>query len=221
MKKSKNSEKKILSINQVDNSAKKSNSHNKKSKSKSKEKNIELFNTESINDNSKRSPLKRSKNKSQKIKIENNEFLPQNKNIENTPLTDNKEKSLDQEQKPIIFGAPKTSDNNSHIFLSQGPISFGVNQSTNSKNLGNTESNKDKSYNLFVKNISDAVKDNLKESQNSAEKKAKTILLKWESPKQKEFMRRSMDLERTLSCQGRPARTGIRSPARKPRRGRE
>ena len=197
MKKSKNSEKKILSINQVDNSAKKSNSHNKKSKSKSKskEKNIELFNTESINDNSKRSPLKRSKNKSQKIKIENNEFLSQNKNIENTPLTDNKEKSLDQEQKPILFGAPKTSDNNSHIFLSQGPISFGVNQSTNSKNLGNTESNKGKSYNLFVKNISDAVKDNLKESQNSAEKKAKTILLKWESPKQKEFMRRSMDLE--------------------------
>ena len=195
MKKSKNSEKKILSINQVDNSAKKSNSHNKKSKSKSKEKNIELFNTESINDNSKRSPLKRSKNKSKKIKIENNEFLPQNKKIENTPLNDNKEKSPDQEQKPILFGAPKTSDNNSHIFLSQGPISFGVNQSTNSKNLGNTESNKGKSYNLFVKNISDAVKDNLKESQNSAEKKAKTILLKWESPKQKEFMRRSMDLE--------------------------
>ena len=198
MKKSKNSEKKILSINQVDNSAKKSNSLNKKSKSKSKEKNIELFNTESINDNIKRSPLKRSKNKSQKIKIENNEFLSQNKNIENTPLNDNKEKSHDQEQKPIIFGAPKTSDNNSHIFLSQGPISFGVNQSTNSKNLGNTESNKGKSYNLFVKNISDAVKDNLKESQNSAEKKAKTILLKWESPKQKEFMRRSMDLENNL-----------------------
>ena len=195
MKKSKNSEKKILSINQVDNSAKKSNSHNKKSKSKSKEKRIELQNSESINDKSKRSPLKRSKNKSQKKIIENNEFQPQNKNIENTPLNDNKEKSHDQEQKPIIFGAPKTSDNNSHIFLSQGPISFGVNQSTNSKNLGNTESNKDKSYNLFVKNISDAVKDNLKESQNSAEKKAKTILLKWESPKQKEFMRRSMDLE--------------------------
>ena len=195
MKKSKNSEKKILSINQVDDSAKKSNSHNKKSKSKSKEKHIELLNSESINDNIKRSPLKRTKNKSQKIKIENNEFLPQNKKIENTSLKDNKEKIPDQEQKPILFGAPKTSDNNSHIFLSQGPISFGVNQSTNSKNLGNTESNKGKSYNLFVKNISDAVKDNLKESQNSAEKKAKTILLKWESPKQKEFMRRSMDLE--------------------------
>ena len=207
MKKSKNSEKKILSINQVNSNPKKSDSQKKISKSETKS--SKLLNVEPRNDISKRSPLKRSKNKSQKKNTENNEFFQERKNIENNPFNNtndinikvkadfSKEKSPEQkqEQKPILFGAPKHSDNNSHIFLSEGPISFGVNQSTNSKNLGNTESNKDKNYNLFVKNISDAVKENLKESQNSAEKKAKTILLKWESPRQKEFMRRSMDLE--------------------------
>jgi len=112
------------------------------------------------------------------------------------------EKSPEPEQKQILFGAPKTYDKNSNIFLSQGPISFGFNQSTNSKNLGNTESNKDtnanKKYNAFVKNISEAVKDNIKDSQNSGEKRAKTILLKWESPRQKEFLSHSMDIENNL-----------------------
>ena len=207
MKKKKTSEKKILSINQVNSNTKKSNSVKKISKSETKS--SKLLNVEPRNDISKRSPLKRSKNKSQKKNTENNEFFQESKNIENNPFNNNKDISLKvkadfskekspeqkQEQKPILFGAPKYSDNNSHIFLSEGPISFGVNQSTNSKNLGNTESNKDKNYNLFVKNISDAVKENLKESQNIAEKKAKSILLKCESPWQKEFMRRSMDLE--------------------------
>ena len=54
---------------------------------------------------------------------------------------------------------------------------------------------KDKRYNAFVKNVSEAVKNNINESQISTDKKAKTILLKWESPKQKEFISRSMDME--------------------------
>ena len=216
MKKKKMNEKKTLAINPENNNVIKIITF---PKNHSADENEALLSNELIeNEIIKESPLKQSKKNSQKNIKENNGFIPDNNNIEKTPESkiDNnnndislkvkssnvEEKSPEPEQKQILFGAPKTYDKNSNIFLSQGPISFGFNQSTNSKNLGNTESNKDtntnKKYNAFVKNISEAVKDNIKDSQNSGEKRAKTILLKWESPRQKEFLSHSMDIENNL-----------------------
>jgi hypothetical protein len=216
MKKKKMNEKKTLAINPENNNVIKIITF---PKNHSADENEALLSNELIeNEIIKESPLKQSKKNSQKNIKENNGFIPDNNNIEKTPeskVGDNnndislkvkssnvEEKSPEPEQKQILFGAPKTYDKNSNIFLSQGPISFGFNQSTNSKNLGNTESNKDtntnKKYNAFVKNISEAVKDNIKDSQNSGEKRAKTILLKWESPRQKEFLSNSMDIENNL-----------------------
>ena len=216
MKKKKMNEKKTLAINPENNNVIKIITF---PKNHSADENEALLSNELIeNEMIKESPLKQSKKNSQKNIKENNGFIPDNNNIEKTPeskVGDNnndislkvkssnvEEKSPEPEQKQILFGAPKTYDKNSNIFLSQGPISFGFNQSTNSKNLGNTESNKDtntnKKYNAFVKNISEAVKDNIKDSQNSGEKRAKTILLKWESPRQKEFLSHSMDIENNL-----------------------
>lgn len=216
MKKKKMNEKKTLAINPENNNVIKIITF---PKNHSADENEALLSNELIeNEIIKESPLKQSKKNSQKNIKENNGFIPDNNNIEKTPeskVDDNnndislkvkssnlEEKSPEPEQKQILFGAPKTYDKNSNIFLSQGPISFGFNQSTNSKNLGNTESNKDtnanKKYNAFVKNISEAVKDNIKDSQNSGEKRAKTILLKWESPRQKEFLSHSMDIENNL-----------------------
>ena len=216
MKKKKMNEKKTLAINPENNNVIKIITF---PKNHSADENEALLSNELIeNEIIKESPLKQSKKNSQKNIKENNGFIPDNNDIEKTPESkiDNnnndislkvkssnvEEKSPEPEQKQILFGAPKTYDKNSNIFLSQGPISFGFNQSTNSKNLGNTESNKDtntnKKYNAFVKNISEAVKDNIKDSQNSGEKRAKTILLKWESPRQKEFLSHSMDIENNL-----------------------
>ena len=216
MKKKKMNEKKTLAINPENNNVIKIITF---PKNHSTDENEALLSNELIeNEIIKESPLKQRKKNSQKNIKENNGFIPDNNNIEKTPeskVGDNnndislkvkssnvEEKSPEPEQKQILFGAPKTYDKNSNIFLSQGPISFGFNQSTNSKNLGNTESNKDtntnKKYNAFVKNISEAVKDNIKDSQNSGEKRAKTILLKWESPRQKEFLSHSMDIENNL-----------------------
>ena len=216
MKKKKMNEKKTLAINPENNNVIKIITF---PKNHSADENEALLSNEVIqNEIIKESPLKQSKKNNQKNIKENNGFIPDNNDIEKTPESkiDNnnndislkvkssnvEEKSPEPEQKQILFGAPKTYDKNSNIFLSQGPISFGFNQSTNSKNLGNTESNKDtntnKKYNAFVKNISEAVKDNIKDSQNSGEKRAKTILLKWESPRQKEFLSHSMDIENNL-----------------------
>ena len=216
MKKKKMNEKKTLAINPENNNVIKIITF---PKNHSADENEALLSNELIeNEIIKESPLKQSKKNSQKNIKENNGFIPDNNEIEKTPESkiDNnnsdislkvkssnvEEKSPEPEQKQILFGPPKTYDKNSNIFLSQGPISFGFNQSTNSKNLGNTESNKDtntnKKYNAFVKSISEAVKDNIKDSQNSGEKRAKTILLKWESPRQKEFLSHSMDIENNL-----------------------
>jgi len=216
MKKKKINEKKTLSITPENNNVIKiitfPNNHS------SETNNALLSNDLNENEIIKESPLRQSKKNVKKNIEENNGFIPDKEDIDKTPETrkDNndkdislkvkpsnlEEKSPEPEQKQILFGAPKTYDKNSNIFLSQGPISFGFNQSTNSKNLGNTESNKDdstnKKYNAFVKNISEAVKDNIKDSQNSVDKKAKTILLKWESPRQKEFLSHSMDIENNL-----------------------
>ena len=207
MNKKKEKETKKYFINQSDNKNLTNISDIKKEESE--EKSDELENEEHENNNNKESPLKQSKKYVENNNIKNNDISHDNKNDINLKVKDN----YSSENKPISqfnqnidinhisFGAPKTYEKNNNILLSNGPISFGFNQTTNSKNLGNTTSNKDniitenkpKKYGTFVKNISEAVKENIKDSQNSNEK-AKTILLKWESPRQKEFMSHSMDI---------------------------
>ena len=161
----------------------------------------------------KNSPLKQSYKDHQNNVFKNSEIISnngelgqsmdnRNENVVNndTNLQVNEIKSEEKspQQNQVLFGVPKNSENNYNInLLSNGPISFGFNPTTNSKNFDINDSNKDKDkrYNAFVKNVSEAVKNNINESQISADKKAKTILLKWESPKQKEFISRSMDME--------------------------
>ena len=208
MKKKKEKENKKFFINQSDN--KNFTNVSEIKKEESEEKSDELENEEHEKIINRESPLKQSKKYVENTNIENNDISQDNKNDISLKVKDN----YSPEKKPISkinqnidinhisFGAPKTYEKNNNILLSNGPISFGFHQTTNSKNLGNTTSNKDniiseikpKKYGTFVKNISEAVKENIKDSQNSTEKKAKTILLKWESPRQKEFMRHSMDI---------------------------
>ncbi len=208
MKKKKEKENKKYFINQTDN---KNNPNISEIKNEELEGKVDEFeNDQHEKDNNKVSPLKQSKKYSENNNIGNNDISNDNKNDISLKVNEN----YSSEKKPILekqnqntdinhisFGAPKTYEKNNNILLSNGPISFGFNQTTNTKNLGNTASNKDnnssdikpKKYNTFVKNISEAVKENIKDNQNSTEKKARTILLKWESPRQKEFMAHSMD----------------------------
>ena len=222
MKKKKTEHNKVLFITKEENN--KNNIHNKNNKSNEiiEEENESEKESQEKDDN-KVHILKSGKKHEQNNSIENNEFHQENKDIDKTP--DNKKdialtvkenytsgKSPQSNQQilfnsdinHISFGAPKTFEKNNLVSLSKGPISFGFNQSTNSKNFENSDLKQDnqdnkqsdiktKRYGTFVKNISEAVKENIRDSQNMENKKAKTIFLKWESPRQKEFLSHSMD----------------------------
>ena len=222
MKKKKTEQNKALYLINEQNTKNIISNHNNKSNEIIEEENhSEEENFEK--DNNKAHILKSGKNHQQNIAIENNEFHQANKDIDKTPnnkkdITLTVKENYNSEKSPqsnqqilfnsdinhISFGAPKTFEKNNLVSLSKGPISFGFNQSTNSKNLENTELKKDnqdnnqsdikeKRYGTFVKNISEAVKENIRDSQRMENKKAKTIFLKWESPRQKEFLSHSMD----------------------------
>ena len=100
----------------------------------------------------------------------------------------------------ITFGAPKSANENNNIHLSKGPVVFGFKKSTDAEKKLETESEKDKKmfktvvnkskiYDNFVKNVTKSVMDN---ANQSPEKKAKTIYLKWDTPRQKEFLKNSI-----------------------------
>ena len=219
MKKKKTEQNKKLFVNLEENTKNIIHNNNPKFNEIIEEEN-ESENEHPEKDNGKVHILKSGKKHEQNITIENNEFNQLNKDIDKTPdnkkdITlivnendtsgkgpqSNQQVLLNSDVNHISFGAPKTYEKNNLISLSKGPISFGFNQSANSKNLENDEYNQDnnpsdsnrKGYSTFVKNISEAVKDNIKDSQNMENKKAKTIFLKWESPRQKEFLSHSMD----------------------------
>ena len=219
MKKKKTEQNKKLFVNLEENTKNIIHNNNPKFNEIIEEEN-ESENEHPKKDNGKVHILKSGKKHEQNNTIENNEFNQLNKDIDKTPdnkkdITlivnendtsgkgpqSNQQVLLNSDVNHISFGAPKTYEKNNLISLSKGPISFGFNQSANSKNLENDEYNQDnnpsdsnrKGYNTFVKNISEAVKDNIKDSQNMENKKAKTIFLKWESPRQKEFLSHSMD----------------------------
>ena len=219
MKKKKTEQNKKLFVNLEENTKNIIHNNNPKFNEIIEEEN-ESENEHPKKDNGKVHILKSGKKHEQNNTIENNEFNQLNKDIDKTPdnkkdITlivnendtsgkgpkSNQQVLLNSDVNHISFGAPKTYEKNNLISLSKGPISFGFNQSANSKNLENDEYNPDnnpsdsnrKGYSTFVKNISEAVKDNIKDSQNMENKKAKTIFLKWESPRQKEFLSHSMD----------------------------
>ena len=219
MKKKKTEQNKKLFVNLEENTKNIIHNNNPKFNEIIEEEN-ESENEHPEKDNGKVHILKSGKKHEQNNTIENNEFNQLNKDIDKTPdnkkdITlivnendtsgkgpqSNQQVLLNSDVNHISFGAPKTYEKNNLISLSKGPISFGFNQSANSKNLENDEYNQDnnpsdsnrKGYSTLVKNISEAVKDNIKDSQNMENKKAKTIFLKWESPRQKEFLSHSMD----------------------------
>ena len=219
MKKKKTEQNKKLFVNQEENTENIIHNNNPKFNEIIKEEN-ESENEHPEKDNGKVHILKSGKKDEQNNTLENNEFNQLNKDIDKTPdnkkdITlivnendtsgkgpqSNQQVLLNSDINHISFGAPKTYEKNNFISLSKGPISFGFNQSANSKNSEKGDNNQDdnpndiqnKGYSTFVKNISEAVKDNIKDSQNMENKKAKTIFLKWESPRQKEFLIHSMD----------------------------
>ena len=108
-------------------------------------------------------------------------------------ITPNKISEENNEKMKVSFGAPK-NDKDTHIhLLSNGPVSFGYNQnSTLSKMKDNNNENFGKNknaqkYDFFLKNLTKSVKNDVKESQ-----RPKRVLLKWDSPRQKEFLCSSM-----------------------------
>lgn len=167
-------------------------------------------------------PLKQSSQNSENIIIENNEFSKENKipksenintdiNIKSSSLekkSPSQSPSKSNQKTPpnsnvtkITFGAPKSANENNNIHLSKGPVVFGFKKSTDAEKKVETESEKDKKmfktvvnkskiYDNFVKNVTKSVIDN---ANQSPEKKAKTIYLKWDTPRQKEFLKNYMD----------------------------
>ena len=167
-------------------------------------------------------PLKQSSQNSENIIIENNEFSKENKipksenintdiNIKSSSLekkSPSQSPSKSNQKTPpnsnvtkITFGAPKSANENNNIHLSKGPVVFGFKKSTDAEKKLETESEKDKKmfktvvnkskiYDNFVKNVTKSVMDN---ANQSPEKKAKTIYLKWDTPRQKEFLKNYMD----------------------------
>ena len=116
----------------------------------------------------------------------------------------NKEVEIKSNNNIISFGAPDDRIQTNIHNLSNGPISFGVNQSSaisNSKIVNDVEKankngNESKQYDFFLKNISESIKEDVKDNQNSF--KPKKVLIKWDTPKQKEFLFSSMEKEQTF-----------------------
>ena len=109
-------------------------------------------------------------------------------------ITPNKISGEKKQERNVSFGAPKNDQDTHCHLLSNGPVSFGCNQnSTLSKMKDNNNDNFERNngntqkYNFFIKNLTKPIKNDVKESQ-----KSKKVVLKWESPQQKEFLYSSM-----------------------------
>ena len=103
-----------------------------------------------------------------------------------------------KEKSFVSFGAPNDSQTNINL-LSNGPVSFGFKQnSVTSKNKENNKyqnnnGNKSQKYDYFIKSITESIKEDNNEKQNRL--KPKTVLVRWDTPKQKEFLCSSMQKE--------------------------
>ena len=97
----------------------------------------------------------------------------------------------------VSFGAPKDNTQINMNLLSKGPVTFGVNQNSSNLNNQDQKDKQSKKYNFFIQNISESIKEDINENQNNNNKN-KTILLKWDTPKQKEFLSASIEKEHTF-----------------------
>jgi hypothetical protein len=135
----------------------------------------------------------------------NNDY---NKNINlkssNNLITQNKNSEMIQQQNNIVsFGAPKNSEQTYIPNISDGPITFGVsenspifNNKNNKQNLISNNADKTNKYDSFIKSISENMKGDMKDNQKSFN--PKKVVLKWDTPKQKEFLRSSIEKEQTF-----------------------
>ena len=118
----------------------------------------------------------------------------------------NKEVEIKSKNNIVSFGAPNDNNQMNIHNISNGPISFGVKQSSifSSNTTGNEDEqnyltkktgNDSKQYDYFIKNISESIKEDVKDNHNSFKQK---VLIKWDTPKQKEFLISSMLKEQTF-----------------------
>ena len=134
----------------------------------------------------------------------NNDY---NKNINlkssNNLKTQNKNSEMIQQNNIVSFGAPKNSEQTYILNISNGPITFGVsenspifNNKNNKRNLISNNADKTNQYDDFIKSISENIKGDIKDNQKSFN--PKKVVLKWDTPKQKEFLRSSIEKEQTF-----------------------
>ena len=135
----------------------------------------------------------------------NNDYNKNNNlNSSNNLITQNKNSEMIQQQNNIVsFGAPKNSEQTYIPNISDGPITFGVsenspifNNKNNKQNLISNNADKTNKYDSFIKSISENMKGDMKDNQKSFN--PKKVVLKWDTPKQKEFLRSSIEKEQTF-----------------------
>ena len=149
----------------------------------------ETYNNKDNFDNKKdiKIELKSDKNNSDEIKkCENNIGQNDNNNDNNQKIS-------------FTFGAPKNQTIDDIHFLSKGPISFGCvpdKIEKKEKSPEKIENNlkigkKSEKYENFIKKMENSIKNELEKRENN--NSPKKVLLKWDTPRQKEFLCSSME----------------------------
>ena len=126
-----------------------------------------------------------------------------NLNIKDNLRAPNQNAQSETQKNTIVsFGAPKNTEQTYMLNIPNGPVKFGVSQNSAnsnkdlSQNMAENNSDKSKQYDFFIKNITEDIKDDAKDKQNSFH--SKKVVLKWDTPKQKEFLCSSMQKEQTF-----------------------
>ena len=166
--------------------------------------NIQVENLSSYKDNNNND--NENLNNRQELRNEENETNQINYSFRASEEDQNNFKEISKKSN-IIFGAPKNDKETNYHLLSNGPISFGYNQNSTLSKLKDKENNDDdylernsgnksQNYNYFLTNLTNSVKDDIKQNEKSSH--PKKVLLKWDTTKQKEFLYSSMPKEPSL-----------------------
>ena len=172
-------------------------------KKDSKNKNNEFYehkNNVLSDNNSETISLKVEKYKENTNNNDNHQIINLNTSVNIKAQNQNSE--VIQKQNNIVsFGAPKNTEI-VRINISNGPVKFGVNQSSpifnkdESQNIKSNNEDKAKQYDFFIKNITKSIKDDVNDRKNDFHHKK--VVLKWDTPQQKEFLCSSMEKEQTF-----------------------
>ena len=165
--------------------------------------NIQVENLSSYKDNNNDN---KNLNNRQELRNEENESNQINYSFRASDDNQNSFKEISKKSN-ITFGAPKNDKEANYHLLSNGPISFGYNQNSTLSKLKDKDNNDDdylernsgnksQNYNYFLTNLTNSVKDDIKQSEKSSY--PKKVLLKWDTPKQKEFLYSSMSKEHSF-----------------------